>query len=312
MEWYYILLIVICALTIIFFLTMYICFRLAFYVNRKKSISNELTFPKEGNYEPYKELIKKWMDDMEKMPYTPYSIKSFDGLTLCGKYYECGKGNVIEIMFHGYRGSAKRDLCGGIKRAFEINHNVLIVDQRTSGLSEGNVITFGVNEHKDCLMWIKKVIEEFGDDVKIILSGVSMGAATVINAASKDIPKNVIGVLADCGYSSQRDIIKQTIKKMHLPPSIFYPILKLSAKVYGKFNLEEIIPVEAIKNIKVPVIIYHGDADDYVPCEMAHILYNAQKENNHLVIVPKAGHGISYVVEPDLYIKEMKKFFYKS
>ena len=69
-------------------------------------------------------------------------------------------------MFHGYRGNAKRDMSSGIKRAFACNRNALIVDQRASGHSQGHIITFGINERKDVIKWIDKVIEEFGNDVK--------------------------------------------------------------------------------------------------------------------------------------------------
>ena len=207
------------------------------------------------------------MKEVKNMPYKEACITSFDNLKLYGKYYDCG-GEVIEIMFHGYRGNSLRDLCGGVKRAFAINHNVLLVDQRASSLSDGHVTTFGIKERLDCLSWVNYAVETFGSDVKIILTGVSMGAATVIMASELDLPKNVIGALADCSYTSPKEIIKNTSRWMKLPTFIFYPFVYLGAKIFGKFNLEEASPIEAIKNSKIPIIIFHGTTDKLVPLYM--------------------------------------------
>ena len=128
----------------------YVCFRLAFYVKRSKTVSDDMfEMPGGEIYEPFKESMENWAKETRGMPHEEFSITSFDGLKLHGKYYECKQGAPIELMFHGYRGSAQRDLSGGVQRCFTLGRNALIVDQRCSGKSDGTVITFGVNEHKD-------------------------------------------------------------------------------------------------------------------------------------------------------------------
>jgi len=192
----------------IFLLIAYVCFRMAFYVPDRKCENCELIEIPEGEiYEPFRERMENWTKETKAMPHREFTITSFDGLKLYGKYYEYKKGAPIELMFHGYRGSAQRDLSGGVQRCFKLKRNALIVDQRCSQKSEGNVITFGINEHKDCLYWINFMINHFGPDVKIILTGISMGASTVLMASGKPLPENVIGVLADCGYNSPKDIM---------------------------------------------------------------------------------------------------------
>ncbi|MBO5725748.1 MAG: hypothetical protein J6S00_01645, partial [Clostridia bacterium] len=162
----------------------YVCFRLAFYVKRSKTVSDDMfEMPGGEIYEPFRESMENWAKETREMPHEEFSITSFDGLKLYGKYYECQKGAPIELMFHGYRGSAQRDLSGGVQRCFTLGRNALIVDQRCSGKSDGTVITFGVNEHKDCLSWVDFMVNHFGRDVKIIITGISMGAATVLMAA---------------------------------------------------------------------------------------------------------------------------------
>ena len=127
----------------------YICFRIVFYVPKKQqSSSDELPVPEGALYEPYHPVMKKWILEARSFPQEDCYITSHDGLKLHAKYFEYEKGAVTEIMFHGYRGSAERDLSGGIQRCFALGRNVLLIDQRTSCGSEGNVISFGINEHK--------------------------------------------------------------------------------------------------------------------------------------------------------------------
>ena len=218
-------------------------------------------------------------------------------------------GAVTEIMFHGYRGSAERDLSGGIQRCFALGRNVLLVDQRTSCESEGNVISFGINEHKDCLAWIDFAIERFGPDVNLILTGISMGASTVLMAAGKSLPKNVVGVLADCGFSSAKEIIKKCTKDMHLPPNLMYPFIKLAAKIFGHFDLDEYSPMEAMKTCNVPVLFFHGEADGFVPCYMSRQMYDTCNSPKRLVTVPNAEHGLVYLVDNPGYFQAVVEFF---
>ncbi len=292
------------------FIIAYICFRIAFYVPRRHSDKVEVPGLPEGEvYGAFRESIHRWAEETRAMPHEEFSITSFDGLKLYGKYYEYEKGAPIELMFHGYRGSAERDLAGGVQRCFQLKRSALVVDQRCAGKSEGRVITFGVREHRDCLSWIDFMIKHFGDDVKILITGISMGASTVLIAAGQPLPKNVIGALADCGYNSAKDIIRTVIKQMKLPVTLGYFFVKLGARVYGRFDPEECSPEEALKTCTVPVIFFHGEEDDFVPCEMSRVNFNACPTRKQLITVPGAGHGLSYPKDPERYLKALDEFF---
>ena len=297
-------------LAILILLISYICFRIVFYVPRKNEvISDELPVPDGKIYEPYHDMMRHWIKEARGFDQEHFYIKSFDGLTLHAKYFEYEPGAVTEIMFHGYRGSAERDLSGGIQRCFALGRNVLLVDQRTSCGSEGSVITFGVNEHKDCLSWIDFAIKQFGSDVKLVLTGISMGASTVLMAAGKDLPPNVVGVLADCGFSSAKEIIKKCSRDLKIPANLIYPFIKLGARIYGHFDLEEYTPLEAMDTCKIPVIFFHGESDDFVPCDMSRKMYEICPEPKKLYVVPEADHGLAYPVAGEKYIKELNAFF---
>ena len=301
----FLILLVLLAATLI---TAYICFRMAFYADRKPS-TEEYPIPEGEIYEPYREQMVAWMKETWEMPHEKMEIQSFDGLTLRGKYYECVPGGPIELMFHGYRGNADRDLCGGVQRCFALKRNTLIVDQRACGTSDGNIITFGIHESDDCHRWIAHLIQRFGPEVKIVITGISMGASTVMLAAGRELPSQVVGVLADCGYTSARDIIQVVIRQMKLPPKLAYPFVKLGARLFAHFDPDSDSSEEAMKRCKVPVLFIHGEADDFVPCDMSRKNYAACAAPKKIWTVPDAGHGLSILVDKQGYMQTLRDFF---
>lgn len=296
-------------LVILFLIATLICFYMAFYSKtRKPEELEKFNLPDGKIYLPYKEQMIAWMKETREMPHEEFSIRSFDGLTLRGNYYEYAPGAPIELMFHGYRGNSERDLCGGVQRCFELGHSAFVVDQRAAGRSDGHVISFGINESRDCLAWVDFMIEHFGADVRIILCGISMGASTVLLAAGEPLPPQVIGVLADCGYHSAKEIIKVVICKMGLPAGLLYPFVRIAARLYGGFDLEERTPEEAMKRCKLPVIFFHGEDDRFVPCRMSEKSYEACASVKKLVTTPGAGHGLCYLVDKEQYLREVRAF----
>ena len=302
--------IIIGTVALITLITSFVCYMKVFYCPRRKPRNAEdFDFPKGEVYKPYYEAMITWMKQIRAMPHETVKIKSHDGLTLSGKYYEYKKGAPVELLFHGYQGTGERDLSGGVERCFTIGRNAVIIDQRGHGESDGHTTTFGVKERLDCLKWIEWATEYFGEDTKIIITGISMGAATVAMAAGEDLSKNVVCVLADCGYSSAKDIIKKVIRDMKLPDGILYPFVKLGAKIFGRFNLEETSPEEAVKKAKIPMIFIHGDADDFVPCDMSQKVYEScASESKKFVKIPGAGHGLAFPANKDLYLKSLIYF----
>ncbi len=287
----------------------YICFLRIFYSPKRKH-AEEYPTPIGEIYDPFREDMIRWMKFTRTLPHEDISIKSFDGLTLRGKYFEYRKGAPIEILMHGYRGCAERDMSGGVNRCHALERSALVVDHRASGESEGHVITFGIHESRDCVSWVNYIIEHIDKDAKIILTGISMGAATVmIAAAREDLPKNVVGVLADCGYTSAKEIIKKVMREMRLPPNLLYPFVRLGGRLFGHFDVDETSPIESMRRARVPVIFFHGDTDAFVPAEMSAKNYEACVTKKRLVTINGAGHGLCFPVDKETYFEELKFFF---
>ena len=282
---------------------------MVFYSKKRKPLKDgEYDFPPQKVYLSYKEQLLSWMEKARTLPHEDFEITSFDGLTLRGKYYEKEKGAPIEILFNGYRGTSERDLSAGIERCFKLNRNVLLVDQRACGRSDGSITTFGIKERFDAVKWAEFASNHFGEDAIILLGGVSLGGATVLNASKEALPKNVKCILADCPFSSPKEIITKVIKDMKLPAFIFYPFIKWGAKIYGKFNLEETAPYLAVREATLPIYLVHGDNDDYVPYSMSEKIYENIATDKALVKIEGAAHGLAYPVDNEKYLNGIKDF----
>ena len=296
------------AIVFVVLATSLICFLKIFYTSRRQKWP-EYPVPAGEIYQPHHEQMIKWIKEARELPHTEVSIKSHDGLTLVGTYYEFQKGAPIDVLFHGYHGCAEQDLSGGVYRCQRLGHNVLIVDHRGAGKSEGHVVTFGINESRDALAWVQYVVENIDPNAKILLGGISMGAATVMMASAMELPKNVVGTVADCGYTSAKEIIKKVIREMHLPADLLYPFVRLGARLFGRFDPDENSPIVSMPNCRVPVIFFHGDTDAFVPQSMSEENFAACAAPKHLVITPGAGHGLCFPVDVDTYVREIETFF---
>lgn len=292
-----IIIIVFCICTLFF---SFYAYRITFYA--PKRVSEELyKLPEGPQYEKEHQNILTSIHKMLEYSYEEVSITSFDDTKLVARYYHVADHAPLQIQFHGYKSSAILDFCGGNYLARKMRQNALVVDQRSHGKSEGSVITFGIKERRDCLCWIDYARKRFGEDVPIILSGLSMGAATVLMTADLDLPNNVRGIIADCPYSSPKAIIQKVCNDMKLPALLIYPFVKLGALLFGHFHLEESSPVDAVKHSPVPILLIHGQEDLFVPCQMSMEIQTSCSSKVTLVTIPHAGHGLSYLTEPETY-----------
>lgn len=163
-------------------------------------------------YIPYVEQMHKTMGEMEAVPWEEVQITAKDGCRLYGKLYSGFQDAPVVLFFHGYHGSPMWDGYGCFKFCQMHHYNLLLADVRAHGKSRGAAITFGIRERFDCQSWADEMAERFGEDTELILSGVSMGAATVLMAQELKLPETVKAVVADCGYTAPKEIIKTVIK----------------------------------------------------------------------------------------------------
>ena len=293
---------------LLFLAVIFFCYRIAFYSPLPHK-EYPYDIPRDDQYGVHADRMHRMVDYLRSLPYEEVYITSHDGLRLFGRYYHRNDGAPVKIEFHGYRSAATRDFSGANELDVLTGCNVLLVDQRAHGLSDGTSITFGILERFDVVSWANYIVDRFGPDVKILLSGVSMGAATVLMASDLELPPNVKGIIADCGYSSPKAILKKVCKvDMHLPADLLYPFCRLAAKWLCKCDIEATSAVEAVKNCKVPIFIVHGTDDRYVPCSMAHEIKAAAGDMAELHLFEGSGHVLSYMDDTPRYHKLAQAF----
>lgn len=279
----------------------------AFYSPRNRRISvNEPI--KGAQYEAVADNITRISSIMQRIPFEEVTIESFDGTKLYGRYYHLRDGAPVEILFHGYRSHPFRDCSGGHALSRKMGFNALVIDQRAHGNSGGHTICFGIKERQDCLCWVNYVNGRFGQKTPVILSGLSMGAATVLMSASLELPGNVACIIADSPYSAPSAIIEKVCQDQHYPVPLCRPFLHLGAFLFGGFRLNGCTANEAVTHAKVPVLLLHGEADHFVPCGMSLEIAAHCASRVEAATFPEAGHGLSYMTDPVRYEKVVCHF----
>lgn len=281
-------------------LAAYYAYRVAFYVPPRYK-QNIYDLPEGEGSKRKREIMFLSIQRLHELPYEGVCITSSDGKKLFARYYHTADGAPVQIQFHGYRGSAMHDFCGGTAFAQKLGHNALVVDQRSHGNSEGNTITFGVKERYDCQSWANYAFERFGKDAPLILSGVSMGATTVLMASDLELPETVCAIVADCPYSTPKDIISKVAAEMGLPERPAVALCSLGARLYGGFCVNGGGALKAVRSTRIPILLLHGEEDQLVPCHMSREIYDACAADKELQTFPGAGHGMCYLEDPQRY-----------
>lgn len=236
------------------------------------------------------------------------TIRSRDGLTLHGLWVPAQEPKGTILFAHGYRSTYLVDFGPALGFYHGLGMNLLIPDQRSHGKSQGKYITFGVRESEDMLAWIEFHNREYGS-FPLILSGMSMGASTVLYLADRNLPDNVRGMIADCGFTSPKEILASVYKKVtHLPasPSLF--VTELFARALVGFSLTEKDTRVTLKNSRIPVLMVHGTGDTFVPCDMSRQGYAACSGEKELLLVEGAEHGVSFLVDRERYREAILRF----
>ena len=301
---------------VVFLALLFVVFVIVLYdvifSSNKHYMGDDDTLPHGEGYNDYHGTITKCVEEVRQVPFEEVQVLSHDGLVLKGKYYHLEDDAPIIMFFHGYRCSAIRDGNGIFLYTRKLGFNVLLADQRAHGNSQGKTITFGVKERYDVRSWVEYFTKRFGTKQKIYLSGLSMGGATVLMASDIGLPKNVIGILADCPYSSPKAILCSVIRQMHFPVKMTYALARLSASWIGQFDVEEASAIEAVRNSQIPTLIIHGDADDFVPCSMSMDCQLAGEDHVQLVLIKGAAHGMSHCVDTTSYEEAVYAFFQRT
>lgn len=245
------------------------------------------------------------------------TLKSFDGLNLTSTLImNENPTKKFIVLVHGvsicYVGSLKY-----FDIFYKNGFNVLIVNQRRHGKSEGKYSTYGFYEKYDVNMWIEYLKSRFGNDIILGLHGESMGAGTVMETIP--INNSIKFVIEDCGYSNFHELIgfqithayKNKLVRKILRPSLIFANFFMKTK--AKFSMKKIVPIDIVSSTSLPMMFIHGKEDYFVPWYMAVDLYKAKtKGYKELYLVEGAKHAEALEVNKILYEKKIMTFIEKA
>lgn len=211
------------------------------------------------------------------------------------------------IAVHGYTDSAYF-MVNSAKMFLNYGYNVLMPDLRAHGKSDGKYIGMGWLDRLDLMSWIDYLIATYGN-IKIILYGISMGAATVMMTSGEKLPSNVRVAIEDCGYTSVWEEFAGKLKTLfHMPtfPALYNA--NLITKIRAGYSLKKASAIKQIKKTKIPTLFIHGDQDKFVPFYMLDKLYNVANCPKEKLVIKNAGHAEAQWIEPEKYWHTVRKF----
>jgi len=298
-------------LIILLIATAFVFFRIAIVRSKSNPSGTSAGADMNALWKLYSERIvegRKWFSSMSP---EPVSIISHDGLRLSGRYLPSEGSRRTLLLMHGYRSSADNDFPAMFKFYHDAGFNLLVIDQRSHGKSEGNYICYGVKERFDCLSWIEYLNSRF-DGIDIFLHGISMGASTVLMASGLELPENVRGIIADAGFTSPWDEFKHVLKTTyHLPAFPVLYVFGWVCRCIAGFGIREVSTLETLKSNKIPVLFIHGLNDNFVPTYMSRLNHDACLAPKQLLLIEGAKHAVSFLADTRRCGDEMLAFLEK-
>lgn len=276
--------------------------------NAKREKTQEMAGTDWDKYIPH---IHECKEKLQECAHEDMYINSEDGLKLHATYFPCEGSKKVVICFHGYTSEGLNDYSTLAIFYKKHGYNLLLVDERAHGKSEGTYIGFGCLDRHDAKLWIEKMVELLGEDCRILLHGDSMGGSTVLMTTGLELPPQVKAAVSDCAFTSAWEVFASVLKNTyHLPA---FPILNIANKMVKKkagYELDECNAKNEVAKAQIPILFLHGDADSFVPCSMVHELYAACNSAKKLVIIEGAGHVESCYRDAELYEGAIEEFIF--
>ena len=255
---------------------------------------------------------REWMNNHPKRE--DIFLTSEDGLQLHANFIpqeneECHR---YAICVHGYGDSAEG--VGLFARQYyeAYGMHVLLPDLRGHGASEGNVVGMGLPDSGDLQRWIRWIVQQ-DRDAEIVMHGVSMGAAAILQVTGKRLPSQVKAVVSDSAYTSAQDELRfQYNQKKHLiPTGLMMFFLRIVCRLRAKFDFFQASPVRAVEDSVTPTLFIHGEDDEVVPPSMMPRLFDAAGCKKEFLWIGGAGHIGAVIEDPDTYWARVEKFYKK-
>ena len=263
----------------------------------------------QGPYAPCRESLCAGIRWLRGQPVQEVEIRSREGLRLRGELLPLENARGTVLLFHGYHGDIYMDLGVAARLYRRLGFQVLCIHQRAHGKSEGKYLAMGLRERYDAAAWADYAARELCPGQKLILAGVSMGAATVLMASDLPLPEAVKGIVADCGFASPwEECLYVASHWKPLPYRALLGTANVLCRIFAGYDLREWTAPQSLARTTIPVCLFHGEEDRFVPVSCSRENYAACASPCQLHLYPGAGHCLSYHVDPARYSGELADF----
>lgn len=234
-----------------------------------------------------------------------------DGFRLVGEYYDFGAKRCViilpgrcECLMYSYYFAAPYE---------NAEFNVLVVDTRCHGLSEGIYNTIGVRESGDVLAWTKLMHEQFGNE-EVWIHGICIGTSSGIFAlTSPDRPAYLKGLVTEGCYVSLRETFKRHMLADKRP---IFPVLDQVMLLVNKYTGTNVYRQKPIRQIKkmpadTRVLFLYGEKDIFsIPAKSRKLFAACSAGEKKLIWFAKGGHSHLRINNQEAYDRAIFEFFH--
>ena len=275
-------------------------------VNRGKDMGGSMAYMRQT----YPHIVP-WIDSLNQCrALRDTFITAPDGIRMHAFYVRAPRPTShTAVIVHGYTDNAIRMFHIGYLYNRSLGYNILLPDLRYTGLTEGDAIQMGWLDRKDVIQWINTAPHIFGDSIRAVVHGISMGAATTMMVSGEKLPDYIRCFVEDCGYTSVWDQFEKELKGVfHLPAFPLLYVTEWICQLQNGWNFHEASALNQVKKCRKPMLFIHGDKDDFVPTWMVYRLYEAKPQPKALWVVPGVDHAHSYRDYPEEYTGKVREF----
>lgn len=246
----------------------------------------------------------EWYEDHKAYKKDVHIIR--DGINLYGEYYDMGYDRAV-IVLSG-RTESLRYAYYFSKPYSDAGFNVLAVDSRCHGLSDGRYITAGFEESKDALGWSKLLSDECGVNT-ILYHGICIGAAAgMLAITAPDCPDTVKGMAAEGMFPRFRESMRNNLIERK---RLMFPVLQL-IMLYFRLHTGHSMrvgPANYITKMYKPLLMLHSKKDKYSTFDNAVKMFeNCPSKNKMLVSYEEGDHSMLRITDTEKYDSAITEF----
>lgn len=229
-----------------------------------------------------------------------------DGLNLYGEYYDMGYDRTV-IMLSG-RTEGLRYCYYFAQPYSDSGFNVLTIDQRAHGESDGEFNTVGFEEHKDALAWAEYLHTNFGVK-KIIMHGICIGGSTGLFAqVSEDCPDYIDGLVVEGMHPNFCESFKNHMIELDKSVNPVIHFVDMWMRLFTGHSMKY-GPINCIDKMKKPLLMLHSREDKYSTPEYAQLLFDkCNSDRKRIVYFDRGDHSMIRIVDKEKYDNAIKEF----